>query len=215
MMDDWAEFEREILDVAKTFVTLGKCEGDHRPPHEVVSELKIIDKALTNALQKLVPLRLEHAEGQDISTAPFNWPVVQSLGNARAVIGALRGDLVEEAATYPTELIKGLRELRDAARKAIELEKPGRGNSERRNPKSARRADLAKNFVSRHRSRFGHMPPVSHAGQTVDLMDRMLVAAGESGADAYELLRQAIDKGAAGGESLPNARTAKSAKRAK
>lgn len=217
-MDDvtWAEFECEILGIAATFAELKKCEGDHRPPHELIRDLEAIDKAVTVALQQLMALGLEHHEGQDISVEPFNWPVVQSLGIARAVISALRGDLAVETPTYPTELIKGLRELRDAARKAIELGKPGRGNSARRNPTSARRADLAKNFVFRYRSRFGHMPPMSHTGSVVDLVREMLVAAGEGDeADAYELLRRAIEHDEEGRKLLPNARTAKSVKRAK
>lgn len=212
----WSTFQDEILGIASTFAELKKCEGDHRPPHEVVRDLEAIDKSVTVALQQLMALGLEHHEGQDISAAPFNWPVVQSLGQARSVMLALRGELATEKPAYPTELLSGLRELRDAARKAIELEKPGRGNSPRRNPTSARRANLAKNFVFRYRSRFGHMPPMSKTGDVVELLQKMLNAAGEGDdADAGALLRQAIEKDEAGRALLPKARATKSAKRAK
>ena len=211
---DWAEFEREILEIAATFAELRKCEGDHRPPHEVVRDLEVIDRALTVALQQLCSLQLEHEERQDISSSPFNWPVVQALMHGRTVIGALRGDGAGEVTAYPTELIKGLRELRDASRKAIELEKPGRGNSARRNPTAARKADLAKNFVFRFRRWFGYMPPMSHTGQEVELLQRMFEAAGEVSNDVAEQLRQAIEKDD-GRALLPSARTAKSVKRAK
>jgi len=212
----WSAFQDEILGIAATFAELKKCEGDHRPPHEMVRDLDAIDKALTVALQQLKPLRIEHQEGQDISAQPFNWPVVLSLGQARSAMLALRGELATEKPAYPTELLSGLRELRDAARKAIELETPRRGNSARRNSTSARRADLAKNFVFRYRSRFGHMPPMSKTGDVVDLLQKMLNAAGEGDdADAGALLRQAIETDEAGRALLPRVRFAKSAKRAK
>jgi hypothetical protein len=212
----WSAFQDEILGIAATFAELKKCEGDHRPPHEVVRDLYAIDKTLTVALQQLMELGLEHHEGQDISAEPFNWPVVQSLGQARSVLRGLDNKSLSEISAYPTELIVSLRELRDAARKAIELEKPGRGNSAGRNPTSARRADLAKNFVFRYRSRFGQMPPMSKTGDVVELLQKMLNAAGEGDdADAGALLRQAIEKDEAGRALLPKAPAVRPAKRAK
>jgi hypothetical protein len=58
IVDDvtWAEFERRILEVAATFAELKKCEGDHRPLHEVVRDLKAIDQSLTVVLQRLIAL---------------------------------------------------------------------------------------------------------------------------------------------------------------
>lgn len=213
--EDWSKFKREILEIAATFAEVNKCEGSYRKPKDVVLDLEKIETALTVALQTLCSLQLEHEEGQAISSLPFNWPVVQALDHGRAVIDALQGNVAGEIPAYPTELIKGLRKLREAARKAIEMEKPGRGNSTRRNPSSARRADLAKNLVFRYRSRFGHMPPMSHTGPVIDLMREMLIAAGEKCYAEDELLRQAIIKDEAGRALLPNARTAKSVKRAK
>lgn len=202
--DNWAEwrgFEREVIEIAATFAQLRKCSVDHIPLREVIRDLKIIDKALTVALQKLAPLELEHQGGQDISTRPFNSLVVQALWQGRDVIKARQANMVAETVAYPTEIIEGLRELRDVTRKAIELNKQGRGNSTHRDPKSLRRASLAKNFVFRYRSRFGSMPPVSRRGPVVDLMEKMFVVAGEDDeTDAYELLRQAIKKDEVGRE---------------
>lgn|GEM_PF-4629708 len=212
----WSAFQDEILGIAATFVELKKCEGDHRPPHEVVRDLEAIDKSVTVAVQQLMALGLEHHDGQEISAEPFNWPVVQALQSGRFVMCALAHKPPSEISAYPTDLIAGLRELRDAARKAIELEKAGRGNSARRKPSSARRADLAKNFVFRYRSRFGHMPPMSKTGDVVDLLQKMLNAAGEGDdADAGALLRQAIEKDEAGRALLPKASAVRPAKRAK
>lgn len=212
----WEKFERDMLGVAALLLELKACEGDHRPPSEIVRDLKIIDKALTVALQSLIPLRLEHQEDRDIMVKPFNWPVVQSLSQARTVLLAKRGETEIDSPAYPTELLIGLKDLRDSARKAIELESSGRGNSPRRNPTSARKADLAKVLVFRYRSTFGHVPPVSHTGLVVDLMHKMLVSAGEGdGEDANELLRVAIERDRAGHELLPNGRAVRSAQRVK
>lgn len=212
---EWEDFEQEILGVAATFSQLRGDPFDHTPPKIVADDLKALDDALTVALQAIGPLQLEHQEGQNITATPFNWPVVQALSTARGGMNAHRGITGQDPAVYPTDLIKGLRELRDAARFALELEKPGRGNSARRNPSSARMADLAKNFVFRFRSRFGYMPPMSKSGREVELLRRMFEKAGEASNDAAEQLRQAIENDTAGRELVPSARTAKASKRPK
>lgn len=210
--NDWGEFECEIMEIATTFAALKTDSFSHKKPKEIVHDLEVLDKALTVALQKVVSLRLEHQEGQDVSVSPFNWPVVTELSNARMIMNAKRGKLANEIPAYPSDLIKGLFELRDAAHFSIEMMRPGRGNSERRNSSSARMADLAKNFVFRFRRRFGHMPPKSKTGPAVELLRRMFEKAGEVSNDAAEQLRQAIEKDTAG---LQSARVAKAAKRAK
>jgi len=216
---EWEDFEKEILVVAMTFSKLRGDPFDHTPPKTIADDLKALDDALTVALQAIGPLQLEHQEGRDITATSFNWPAVEALRTARAVMNAHRGITGQDPAVYPTDLIKGLQELRDAARFAHEREKPGRGNSERRNPSSARMADLAKNFVFRFRSRFGYMPPITKDGREIKLLERMLEVAGQpsinEGKDCGQLLRSAIEKDAAGRELLPSARTAKAAKRAK
>lgn len=212
---EWEDFEQEILGVAATFSQLRGDPFDHTPPKIVADDLKALDDALTVALQRIGPLQLEHQEGQDITANPFNWPLVQALSTARGVINAHHGITEQAPAVYPTDLIKGLRELRDAARLARESERPGRGNSARRNPSSARMAELAKNFVFKFRNRFGYMPPMSKSGREVELLRRMFEVAGEASNDVAEQLRQAIENDTVGRELLPNARTAKSSKRPK
>ncbi|MNZ98310.1 hypothetical protein D3C78_1175880 [compost metagenome] len=211
----WEDFEQEILGVAAIFSQLRAAPFAHTPPKIIADELKTLDDALTVALQAIGPLQLEHHEGQDITATPFNWPVVQALSTARGVMNDLRGITGQDPADYPTDLIKGLRELRDAARDARERERPGRGNSARRNQSSARMADLAKNFVFKFRSRFGYMPPMSKSGREVELLRRMFEAAGEFSNDVAEQLRKAIEQDTVGRELLPNARAAKSSKRPK
>lgn len=212
---EWEAFEQETLGIAAAFSRLKEDPFDHTPPKTVADGLKALDDALTIALQALGPLQLEHQEGQDITAAPFNWPLVQALGTARRVMNAHHGITEQDPATYPTDLIKGLRELRDATRFAHELEKPGRGNSPRRTPSSARMADLAKNFVFKFRTRFGYMPPMSKSGPEVDLLQRMFEAAGEVSNDVAEQLRKAIERDSAGRELLPSARAARASKRPK
>lgn len=211
----WVAFEKTILEIAATFAELRKDRFDHTPPKSIADDLKSLDRALTVALQAIGPLELEHQEGQDIASTPFNWPVVQALSTARWAMDVGRGITEEVPAAYPTDLIKGLRELRDAARFALELEKGSRGNSARRNPSSARMADLAKNFVFTFRSRFGYMPPMSKSGREVELLRKMFEKAGEVSNDAAEQLRRAIEKDAVGRKLLPSARTTKTSKRPK
>ncbi len=208
-----AEFERQIFEIAEIFAGCKKYEGDFRPPHAIINDLKIVDKALTAALQKLVSLKLKHQEGQDISKFPFNWPVVQSLSHARLANIVLRGDPIpEHIPTYPTELIQEIRELRDAARKAIQLEKPKRGNSALRNPTSARQAGLAKNFVFCFRCCFCYMPPISKSGWVVDLLSLMFQKAGEESNDVAVQLRCAIKNDKAGRQLLGSKPSNKGAK---
>lgn len=212
---DWLAFQDEILDIASVFVEIKKLKYAEVNPSNIVRQLKAIDRALTAALQTLGGLELEHQEGQDISVKPFNWPVVQSLGVGRFVVRVQTCKPPLEIPAYPTDVIESLRELRDAARKATEIKNPKRGNSAHRNPVSKRRAALAKNFVFKYRSRFGHMPPMSKTGHVVELLQKMLNAAGEGDdADAGALLRQAIENDEAGHQLL-RARHAKSAKRSK
>lgn len=211
----WVAFEQTILEIATTFGELRKDRFDHTPPKNVAVDLKALDRALTVALQVIGPLQLEYQEGQDISAIPFNWPVVLALSAAHGVMNVHSGITEHGPATYPTDLIKGLRELRDAARLALDQEKPRRGNSERRNPSSARMADLAKNFVFTFRSRFGYMPAVSKSGREVELLRKMFERAGEVSNDAAEQLRRAIEKDAVGRKLLPSARTTKTSKRPK
>lgn len=213
--DEWLVFEHEILDVAATFAELKKDAFDHAPPKNVIRDLRILDKALTVTLQAIAPLQLEHQEGQDIITSPFNWPTVVELSHARVSMNAKRDKLIDEIPTYPSGLISGLRELRDAARFSIALMKPRPGNSGRRNSSSARMADLAKNFVFRFRCRFGYMPPMSKTGREVELLQTMFEIAGEVSTDAAEQLRQAIEKDTVGRELLKSARIGKISRRAK
>jgi hypothetical protein len=215
--DGWVAFEAEVNELADAFVKMAKCKYDYTPPHKVVRDLKIIDNALTSALQRLIPLNLEHVERQDISVSPFNFPVTSSLYVARSVYHSRKyGELTPHVPAYPSGLISGLRELRDVARMAIEMERPGRGNSPRRNSISARRMDLAKNFVFRYRARFSEMPPMTKTGYVVDLLQNMLNRAGEGDdADAGELLRQAIEADKVGFELQPKAKKANSVRRSK
>lgn len=212
---EWEAFEQEILGIAAVFSELREDIFDHTPPKTVADDLKALDDALTIALQTINPLQLEHQERQDITATPFNWPVTQALSTARRAMNARHGITEQDPTTYPTELIKNLRELRDAARLAYELERPGRGNSARRNSSSARMSDLAKNFVFKFRSRFGYMPPMSKSGRDVELLQRMFEKAGEASNDAAEQLRRAIENDTAGRKLVPSARTAKASKRPK
>lgn len=194
-----------MLGLARVYAELRTTEGDYRTPTEIVGDLEIIDKALTVALQKLIPLRLEHQEGWDLSVFPYNWTVVQELHCALAVMRPSSHDPIDVPPTFPTKLISDLCLLRDAARKAIEMTKPGRGNSAGRNPSSLRRAHLAKDFVFQYRSQFGRMPTMSQ--MVIKLLRRMLDVAGEQDADAYDLLRRAIAKDESGRKLLPSARS--------
>lgn len=215
--NDWAEFEKHINHIADAYAKSAKDKYDHTPSHVISSDLKILDRAITTALQRLSVLNLEHVYRQDALVNPYNYPVTRILHIARVTLFSQKyGGLPPNATEYPSDVISALRELRDVARMAIEIESPGRGNNPRRNSKSARRMDLASDFVFWYRARFSEMPPMSKTGRVVDLLQSMLNRAGEGDdADAGELLRQAIEADKVGCEMLPRARKATSVKRPK
>lgn len=178
-------------------------------PKEIHSDLEKIHKALTTALQVLLPMELSHVAGQDLEESPFNWPLVNELVDARitAEIRRIRGLPPKdfERPCYPTQLLSDMVELRNAARIAAEKCKPGKGNSERRTARTSLAHDVGKNFVFRFRTRFGHMPPITKVGWVVDLLQEALELAGVHGVDASQVLRGAVQRDEAG-RALPSAK---------
>ena len=208
----WEDFVQEILGMASVFAELRGDSFDLTPPKKIATDLQKIDKSLTTALQKLLALQLEHREGQNIITQPFNWPVVQALDYARLISHTSEKHLITEIRHYPSALIKELRELRDLARLALKLEKPNRGNSPGRDQSAARKSRLAKNFVFRFRSRFGFMPPITKTGRVIELLKEMFEAAGETSVQIDYHLRKAIENDTTGRKLLPPAKNSKRVK---
>jgi hypothetical protein len=208
--DEWNRFECEILELGTTFGALKREDRrDFTTPKVIAKDLNSLEIALTVVLQSLVPLQLEHQEGQDAIGIPYNWPLALVLSHNRSVLHSRRGKVEKASPGYPTEIIKDLRELRDVVRYSIEVEKPKRGNDPRRTPASARKATLAKNFVFQFRGRFGYMPPISKTGRVVDLLDKMFTAADEDSNDAAQQLRTAIQNDSVGRDLLPSSLLAK------
>jgi len=190
-------FRAEILRIAEFFKEISECEFSDTTPSALHAQLVEIDRALTLALQVLIPRRMTHIAGQDLADLPFNWPVVQALQSGRSTLETLRVKGVPDESfqrpNYPTGLIAEMIELRDAARFEAKSIKPKRGNDARRTPASALTHELGKNFVLRFHSRFGAMPPMTKTGWIVDLMAEMLDAAGVSEADPAQVLRSSIE----------------------
>lgn len=169
-----------MLALAQSVARAESVEYAERTPTQIAGELRTVDRALTVALRALLPLGLEHEAGQDLETRAFNWPLVQSLQHWRSVAGASGGpfDATADDPAYPTKLLRELMGLRDAAREALEREKPPRGNSAARNPVTRRADIIGRNFVWRYAQRFGKLPPVSKTGWVVELMGTALALAG-------------------------------------
>jgi len=198
----WRDFENLMLQFAEIEAYVSKADPyDYTPPTQVALDLEEIDEALTRALQKLEGMRLEHRDGQDISKAPFNWPVTSALQGGWLTKRLRAGQLTPGKGPppeYPSNLIRGLRELRDIARIAVEEVKPERGNSSERSSDVARAASLARNFVFRFRMSFGVMPPMSKTGRAVNLLNEMFQIAGVGDKDAADYVRTAIKRAKAG-----------------
>lgn len=176
--DQWNAFERRVMEMAQTIRQAQAVKYADATPTDVARDLVAIDKALTTALQVLAGLALEHQPGQDLEIHPFNWPTVQAL---------------QQQDADPVQAIRSIRALRDAARKAAAVERPGRGNSADRREPSKRAASVGKNLVRFHRETFGELPPISKTGRVVDLLGEALTAAGLSEFDPADVLRRAVE----------------------
>lgn len=167
-----------------------------KTPADVARELELIDRTITAALQVLAGLDLEHEPNQDLETRPFNHPVVIALHHGREWPHRTPVDPSEVGKTimYPDGAIKVMQELRNAARRAAELTRPKRGNSADRTDSSRRAMWVGKNFVWLYRQHIGNgeMPPVSQTGRAVDLLGRMLCAAGLPDREPAPVLRRAV-----------------------
>ena len=209
---DRLKFQETIFSIADATKVFGSVKFASMTPKQITASLGRIDKALTSALQVLLPLQLQYREGQDLETEPFNWPIVQELSGSRITLEIMRRRGVPEASfevpTYPTKLINDLIEMRDAARHAADTTKPSRGNSAKRNPRPARIDVMGRNFVFQYRAWFGYMPPITKTGWVVELLAAALDRAGVTGADAADVLRRAIERDVIG-RSLPKKRRTK------
>ena len=194
MARKWTDFEAEVLESARFICTVQSIDYADSTPAVLFKELSKIDKGVTKLLQVLLPLDLCHRTNQDLEVKPFNWPLVQSL-QAFGPWPPARSALAN-APDYPTALIESLIELRDLARMAMQVEKPGRGNSSRRSERTHRIDMVSKNFVRLYRGQFNKMPPISKSGRVVDLVRRALEVAGVEGADAAEVLRSGVERAA-------------------
>lgn len=188
-------FEEDLQWLAKTLKTLRAVKYADATPSTVASELKRIRKATTVLLQTLVSLDLEHDDGQGLQAKPFNWPTVQALqqGFALSRTQSGRPTDAEPSSTYPTVVIAAIKDLRNAAEAALEVESLGRGNSSRRTSEQALIDDLGKNFVWAHHRHFGSFPSLSKSGPIVDRLQVLLYDFGLS-VDAAGVLRRAIER---------------------
>jgi hypothetical protein len=156
-----------------------------------------VRRAATDALSALRKLKLEHTTAQDIETTPFNWPAVQSLQMGFAVRGTKQvtvGGDAAPAADYPTDVIRALADLRDAADEALLLEKPKRGNAPRRTAKQALIDAAGKAFVKHYQDAFGECPKISETGPAVVALEEFIEALGLFNLDAAALLRRSVAK---------------------
>jgi hypothetical protein len=192
MARKWPDFEAEVLESARLIRRTQSVKYAKSTPAVVYKELRKIDIGVTKLLQVLLPLDLCHRTNQDLEVEPFNWPLVQSL-QAFGPCPPARSALVNDP-DYPTALIESLVELRDRASRAMQAEKPGRGNSSRRSERTHRIEMVSKNFVRLYRGQFNMMPPVSKSGRVVDLIQRALEVAGVEDADAAEVLRSGVER---------------------
>ncbi len=176
--DKWDAFERDVMETAGTIQRAQAVKYADATPADVARNLDAMDKALTTALQVLGGLDLEHEQGQDLEARPYNWPTAQAL---------------QQQDADPAQAIRAIRALRDAARKAAAVERPGRGNSADRRELSKRAASVGKNLVCLHRQTFGGWPPVSKTGRVVNLLGEALTAAGLSEFDPADVLRRAVE----------------------
>lgn len=192
MARKWTDFEAEVLESARLICTVQSVKYAKSTPAVLFKELSKIDKGVTKLLQVLLSLDLCHRTNQDLMVEPFNWPLVQLLqtfGPCPSSRSALAN-----APDYPTTLIESLIELRDAARMAMQAEKPPRGNSSRRSERTHRIDMVSKNFVRLYRGQFNKLPPISKSGRVIDLVRRALEVAGVEGADAAEVLRSGVER---------------------
>lgn len=192
---DRQEFKREVVELAQFLKTIWALPYSDSTPALIHASLLKIDKALTVALQTLVPLDFRHQDKQDIEINAFNWPLAIELSDAHIMLQQT-GKPTEAGADFlfPSKVVRDMVQLRDAARYASSRVKPKRGNSARRTPRSAQVAQLGKNFVLRFRQRFGCLPPMSATGWVVDLMASAFSVAGIEGVDAADVLRRQVEK---------------------
>lgn len=59
-------------------------------PKQLHGDLRRVERAVQSLLQTLIPLELEHWQGQDLESEPFNWPLVQALVSSRTTLEILR-----------------------------------------------------------------------------------------------------------------------------
>jgi hypothetical protein len=210
----WRPLEEYARSLVAAYKTIRQDRYHRTPPAHLHRDLRRVERAVQSLLQTLIPLELEHREGQDLMVEPFNWPVVQALAGSRTTLEILRRKGLPEAsfevATYPTKLVADLRELREAAHHAAHEVKPRRGQSRDRNPDARDAANIARNLVFYYRATLGVMPPMSSTGRLVALLDDTLSDIGLDGFDAARLLRTAIEADEVGRTLLPSAKAAAS-----
>lgn len=202
-----------MLEFGQFWKRLSAIPFAHSLPAGTYLDLARLDKRLTSLLQTLLPLQLMHREEQDLESQPYNWPLAQRIAIERILIEGLRcGGLPEPDAvenTYPTRLISELQDFRDAVRQAMKTAKPNRGNDPARSVKTQRISAVARNFVTRYKSQFGRMPPISKTGWVVELLSRVLNAAGIDDVDASDVLRRYVERDAVGRTVVPAASAAR------
>lgn len=206
-----------MLELGQIWKRLSTVPYVNSLPADIYSNLARLDKRLTSLMQTLLPLRLTHSDNQDIELQPFNWPLVQRIAAERMSIEILRCEGLPESgaveATYPSRLISELQDFRHAVRLAMKSVKPKRGNDPTRSVKTQRIDEVATNFVLRYRAQFGHMPPISKTGWIVELLSRVLNAAGIDDVDASDVLRRYVERDAVGRSVVPSASEASGGKR--
>lgn len=194
--DAWLSLEQAALEYGE----LARRERDikyfDKMPAQVAYELKLIDRTLSTALQVLAGLDLEHEPDQDIETRPFNHPVVIALHHGRVWPHLTPVDPAEagQSIMYPDGAIKVIREFRDAARRAAGMTRPKPGNSADRTEQTRCATWVGRNFVWLYRRHIGNgeLPPVSQTGPAVDVLRKMLCAAGLQDLDPVPLLKRSV-----------------------
>jgi hypothetical protein len=205
---DWGAFSEEIRAIAETpFFHASRKElpstsvsddvrsipYDYTPPHVRRADLQEIANALDGALKVLGCL--EHRAGQDLMLEPYKFQIAQDLYHGHA-FPPRPGSAPDEAfATYPSETIRRIRALRDAARRALEQVVPKHsGNHELRDPDAARRAYLAKNFIMRFEWRYGRLPSNTAGAYALELFEELLRLHGLEVDDTQSVLKSALKK---------------------
>ncbi len=207
------DFEREVMEAAQLAAQAAAKPYASLSPKEVAATLRTVERAVSKLLDALVEHRIVCPEEQNAQLPALNAPALRALRYSGHLLGALRsGGILDPAwqqSGYPESVAEVLREFKEVAGFAANIEAPPRGNSNRRTVSAIRSALVGADFVSRYCLIFGRMPPMSQVGWVVDLLQQALDAAGLSGAEASSVLREAIGHAVEARANYPTATQAK------